>query len=234
MDGSATLENLRSEGGKAQFENIPVGRVLVHIEEALQIQIHILQRDGGVGKALRDKVNPDARAHIQLQHADAGGEEVRNALLPGRAHPKDILEVDVGEDIEAVHRFDGNIVGRSGKFLGVQVCHDKSPPEEGSVPVQRHPVLPWVGGEEAQVVEIVRTEDIDTGFGCLDRGVEIITPSLPRDLDGRHSGEGHLLRWPGVPPLGDLAPPRDPLVFGAHLRVVFESEHCHRTFLLRV
>ena len=105
---------------------------------------------------------------------------------------------------------------------------------EGSVPVQGHPVHSWIGGEEAQVVEIVRTEDVDAGFGCLDRGIEVFTPALPCDLDGRHSGEGHLFRWPGIAPLGDVTPPSDALVFGAHLCVVFESEHCHRTFLLRV
>ena len=44
--------------------------------------------------------------------------------------------------------------------------------------------MSWVGGEKAQVVEIVRTEDVDAGFGCLDRGVEVIPPALPRDLDG--------------------------------------------------
>ena len=76
-------------------------------------------------------------------------------------------------------------------------------------------------------MEIVRAVDIDAGFGCLDWGVEVITPSLPRDLDGRYSGEGHLLRWPCVTPLGNLALPCDALVFGAHLRPIFESENSH-------
>ena len=76
-------------------------------------------------------------------------------------------------------------------------------------------------------MEIVRAVDVDAGFGYLDRGVEVITPSLPRDLDGRYSGEGHLLRWPGVTPLGNLAFPQDPLVFGAHFRPIFESENSH-------
>ena len=52
--------------------------------------------------------------------------------------------------------------------------------------------------------------------------------------EGRHSGESHLLRAPGVTPLGNLALPSDALVFGAHLCPIFESENCHRTFLLRV
>ena len=34
--------------------------------------------------------------------------------------------------------------------------------------------------------------------------------------------------------LGDVTTPSDALVFGAHLCVVFESENCHHTFLLRV
>ena len=164
MYGSATLEDLRSEWRKAKFEDIPVGRLLIHIEEPFQIQIDIQQRAGGIRNALRDEVNPCADAHIQLQHADAGGEEARYGLLPGSPHAEDVLEVDIGEDVEAVHRLDGDIVWRSGKLLGVQVGHNKSPPEEGSVPVQGHPVLSWIGGEEAQVVEIVRTEDVDAGL----------------------------------------------------------------------
>ena len=32
MDGSATLEDLRSEGSEAEFEDISVGRIFIHIE----------------------------------------------------------------------------------------------------------------------------------------------------------------------------------------------------------
>ena len=41
VDGSATLEDLCSEGREAQFEDIPVGRLFIHIEQPLQIQIDI-------------------------------------------------------------------------------------------------------------------------------------------------------------------------------------------------
>ena len=54
--------------------------------------------------------------------------------------------------------------------------------------------------------------------------------ALPRDPDGRCPGEGHLLRCLSVSPLGDLAAPEDPMILGAHLRVVFESEYCHCAF----
>lgn len=232
MDAAATLEYLRSEGSEAEFENIPVGGLLVHIEEPFQIQLHIQQRCGSVGKALRDEVEPLAHAHVQLQHADAGVQEVVEGFLSCGADAEDIFEVDVGEDIEAVHGLDGDIVWRSSELLGVQIGHNESPPEEGAVPVEGHPVFAGIGSEEAEVTKIFGTVDIDTGFGCLHRCVEVISSSLPRHLDGRHSGESHLLRSPGVTPLGNLASPEDPLEFGAHLRPIFESENCHRTFSL--
>ena len=98
---------------------------------------------------MRDKVNPDTGAHVQLQHADTGVQEVEQGLCPGSSHPKDVFEIDVGEDIESVHCLDGNIVGRGSEFLGIEVCNNKSPPEKGSVPIEGHPVLAGIRCEEA-------------------------------------------------------------------------------------
>ena len=59
------------------------------------------------------------------------------------------------------------------------------------------------------------------------RGIELITPVLPRDAKGRASGELHLLAGAAVVALGYLHAPEDDLVLGAQLSKVSESEISH-------
>ena len=59
------------------------------------------------------------------------------------------------------------------------------------------------------------------------RGIELITPVLPRDAKGRASGELHLLAGAAVVALGYLPAPEDALVLGAQLSKVSESESSH-------
>lgn len=59
------------------------------------------------------------------------------------------------------------------------------------------------------------------------RGIELITPVLPRDAKGRASGELHLLAGAAVVALGYLHAPEDALVLGAQLSKVSESESSH-------
>ena len=59
------------------------------------------------------------------------------------------------------------------------------------------------------------------------RGIELITPVLPRDAKGRASGELHLLAGAALVPLRYRHAPEDALVLGAQLSKVSESESSH-------
>ena len=57
--------------------------------------------------------------------------------------------------------------------------------------------------------------------------IELITPVLPRDREGRASGELHLLAGAAVVALRYLHAPENALVLGAQLSKVSESESSH-------
>ena len=59
------------------------------------------------------------------------------------------------------------------------------------------------------------------------RGIELITPVLPRDAKGRASGELHLLAGAAVVALRYLHAPENALVLGAQLSKISESESSH-------
>ena len=59
------------------------------------------------------------------------------------------------------------------------------------------------------------------------RGIELITPVLPRDAKGRASGELHLIAGAVVVALRYLHAPEDALVLRAQLSKVSESEISH-------
>ena len=112
-------------------------------------------------------------------------------------------------------------------FQVVEVGHHKATPIEDGVAVDGDSELTWIAGEEADEVEVVAAHHVDGGLGCLHRHVELIAPVLPRDREGRASGELHLLAGAAVVALGYLHAPEDALVLGEHLCEISESEMCH-------
>ena len=97
-------------------------------------------------------------------------------------------------------------------FQVVEVGHHKATPIEDGVAVDGDSELTWIAGEEADEVEVVAAHHVDGGLGCLHRHVELIAPVLPRDREGRASGELHLLAGAAVVALGYLHAPEDALV----------------------
>ncbi len=112
-------------------------------------------------------------------------------------------------------------------FQVVEVGHHKATPIEDGVAVDGDSELTRIAGEEADEVEVVAAHHVDGGLGCLHRHVELITPVLPRDGEGRAAGELHLLSGAAVVALGDLHAPEDALVLGEQLCEISESEMCH-------
>lgn len=76
-------------------------------------------------------------------------------------------------------------------------------------------------------MEVGAAHHVDGGLGCLHRDVELITPVLLRDGEGRVAGELHLLAGASVVALGYLHAPEDALVLGSQLFEISESEMCH-------
>ena len=112
-------------------------------------------------------------------------------------------------------------------FQVVEVGHHKATPIEDGVAVDGDSELTRIAGEEADEVEVVAAHHVDGGLGCLHRHVELITPVLPRDGEGRAAGELHLLAGAAVVALRYLHAPENALVLGAQLSKVSESESSH-------
>ena len=227
MQAASALEDLPGEGPQAQLQGISVGGLLVHVVQTRHVDIDLTQGREALAHPLGIEVHPIGDVQVQLQQGEAASEEVPQAEPAGELGEVRVEQRDVTEEIEAVHRLDAHLVGRRSERLAVEVGHHEATPIEDGVAVDGDTPLARIAGEETDEVEVVVAHHVDGGLRCLHRDVELITPVLPRDREGRASGELHLLAGAAVAPLGYLHAPENALVLRAQLSKVSESESSH-------
>ena len=224
MQGTVRLEDLSGEWTQTQFEDVAIGRLLVDVVEPFEVDIGLTERRGVLVHPFGIQVHPVRRIEIQLQQVDAGGEQFPQRPSARDADMYEVAERNARQEIEAVHGFDRDGIGRSGEVLGVEIGGDVTTPIELPIAENRDAKITGIGGEQSQIMEILLAEDIDGRFRSLDRHVELVAPLLPCDLQRCTAVEGHLLRRTCVPPLRNLHTPQNAFVLRAKVCVIFQTE----------
>ena len=134
--------------------------------------------------------------------------------------PVEVPERDARKKVEPVDGLDRHLVRWSREALRVEVGHDVAAPIERPVAHDRHAEAARVGGEQADILEIFGTEDVDRSFRCLDRHEELVAAALPGYFERLVTLEAHLFGRAGIVPLRDLHPPEGTFELALQFRII--------------
>ena len=220
MERTVALENLPGEGTQAQLQHVAVRRFVVDTVKAIHIDINLPERRARLDHALGVQIHPVRDVELQFQQVEAHLQQRPQTPPACDMRPVEVREGDARKQVEPVDGLDRHFIRRRGEALRVEVGHDVATPIERPVAHDRHAEAARVRGEQADILEIFGTEDIDRSFRCLDRHEEFVTAALPGYFEGLAAFEAHLFGRTGIVPLGYLHPPERTLELALQFRII--------------
>ena len=130
MECATRLEYLPSKREQAEFEDIAVGRLLVYIVQAFQVDIGLAQGRHALVHALAIEVEPIRHLHIQLQEVETTRSQVPQREPARSAYRHQVFEDVTFQEIEAIDSLNGNGVRWRSEGFGVEIGSDKATPIE--------------------------------------------------------------------------------------------------------
>lgn len=205
---------------QAQLQHVAVRRFVVDAVKAIHIDVDLPERRARFDHALGIQIHPVRDVEIQLQQVEAHLQQRPQTPPACDVRSVEIHEGDARKQVEPVNGLDRHLIRRCGEALRVEVGNDVAAPIERPVAHDRHAEAARIGGEQADVLEVFGTEDIDRSFRCLDRHEEFAAAALPCYFEGLATLEPHLFGRAGIVPLGDLHPPERTLELALQFRII--------------